>query len=148
MKKYIFLAAHGHIVSGRLMAGIYDQNAQRDKTILSKIVFHQAAPTVTFFFGDFGVTITGQIRKIDLAINAKIIDLRGFSRCGPHAGKILAVQQAVDHRGFSHIGAARKCHLRTTVANECGGFDCGKNEFCLIKVDGHGVPPDRVRRRQ
>ena len=126
------------------MAGIHDENSQRDQTFLGKIAFHQPAPAITLVFRDLGIAIPRQIGEIDFVINTEIVDLGGLAGCRTHPGKILPVQQTIDDGGFPHVGASGKGHLRTAVPDECGGLYRREDKFRFVKVDGHGVPPDRA----
>ena len=86
------------------MAGIHDQHAHRDQALFLEIILHQLAPAIPLIFGNFGVTISGQVGKVDLLVHKEIVDLAGLAGGGSHAGKVLAVDQSVDHRGLAHIG--------------------------------------------
>ena len=116
------IVAHGHIVGGRLMPRIYDENAQRDQTLLGEIVLHQAAPAVALLLGDLGIAVAGEIGEVNFAVDEEIVDLTGLAGSRAHAGEVLAVQQTVDDGGFAHVAASGERDLGFSVTDKGGSL--------------------------
>ena len=99
------------------MTVIHNQDAKRD-AIGSEIILHQLPPALLFALGDLGKAVAGQIHQVALSVQREVIHMNGLARLIPYPCKILALEQAVDDRGFTHIGFACKGNLRQTVGGE------------------------------
>ena len=65
----------------------------------------------------------------------------GLSRRGAHIGQILSAHQPVDHRGFSHVGAARKGELGQTVPQKVLGLSGGAYKLRFVEIQRHTSLP-------
>ena len=91
-----------------------------------------AAPAGLLRLGHFGVAIAGEIHQVESAVDQKVVDVGGLARCRAHPGKILPVEQPVDHRGLAHVGAAGKGHLRQAIPGKVPGLGRGAHKLRLL----------------
>ena len=119
------------------MPGVYDEHAQRDKPRLLKVALHQAAPAIPLLLADLGIAVAGQVGKVELAVDAEVVHLRGLAGGSAHPCEVLPVQQPVDDGGLAHVGASGKGHLGSTVPDKGVLGGGGQHELRLVEVDGH-----------
>ena len=93
------------------MTVINNQNTQIN-AICRKVVFHQFTPAFLFLLGNFRKTITGKIHEIATIVNGKIIHMNRLTGLIANPCKILTLQNAIDHRGFAHVGLAGESNFR------------------------------------
>ena len=133
---------HDQIVGRGLMPDVHDQNTGSDGVRLPlEIGLHQPGPALFFRAGHLGIAVSRQVHQIRLLVDEKIVDVGGLSRRGAHIGQILSAYQTVDHRGFSHVGAAREGKLGQTVPQEVLGLSGGAHKLRFIEIQRHTSLP-------
>ena len=100
-----------------IVPNIHDQDTQGDEPGRLEIRLHQPSPAFPLLLADLGVAVAGQVRQIDAVVDEKVVHLGGFAGGGPHPGKILPVQQAVDDGGLAHVGASGR-ERRTEIKKQ------------------------------
>ena len=130
---------HDTVVLRGLVAQVHNEHPQGEQVCVGKPLLDELAPPSPLLLGDFGVAVAGKVHKVDLPVDAEIVDVGGFPRGGAHSGEILPPQQAVDHRGLAHVGPAGKGDLGQGVPGTVGHFGRRADKLGFLCVQFHGV---------
>ena len=112
------VVVHCHVVRRWLVPRVNDLHAEVNESRALEVVLHELAPAVALSLGDLGVAIARQVDEVELSVDLEVVDLRGLARGRAHAGKVLAVHDPVDDRGFADVRPPCKRELWHSVAHK------------------------------
>ena len=115
------------------MAVVHDQHPQINPPG-GEVILHVLAPPLFFTLGHLGKAVARQVNQIAFSVKDKIINVDGLSRLVPDPGKILPLEQPVDHRGLAYVGLSREGDLRQAVLGKILGGGGGNQKFHILKI--------------
>ena len=117
-----------------LVAAVYEDKERCQLGALQDVVVDYAGELVLLALAALGIAVAGQIHKIPVLVDKKVVDEQCLTGCGRCHGQALAVSQHVDEAGFTHVGTAYECVLGHAVLRAFAYVRVADYEFGALNL--------------